>query len=389
MKRRQRAWLRLALIASAAAVQALGAGAARADGGVGAACAKDVDCKGDLICQAGHCASPSPGTQTSAAPPPAPAPVPAPAPAPAAAADTTKARCTQANTSAQELRRDGKLAAAREQLQSCVATSCPAIIRDDCTRRLDELEQSQPTVIFEVKDATGADVLGVSVTMDGKPWASSLEGKAVAVDPGKHVFVFEASGHPALTQTLAISESVKGRRERIVLEGGATPAPPAAPTVAAAPAPPAAAPAAPAPPTVSAPATGPGAGGGSAPSQAGGGMGTAKILGLVAGGVGVAGIGLGALYAVMSNSAWNDAKAACGGNVNQCSNVPAAQSHHDDANGEATIATVGFVAGAALLGTGVVLFLAGAPAEGKATTAWIVAPTLAPGLAGMGVKGAF
>src|ERR1019366_931213 len=81
-------------------------------------------------------------------------------------ADVTKEQCIDANGQAQELRREGKLAAAREQLRLCGNPKCPAMVRDDCAKRLDEVDKAQPTVAFTVKDATGADVTAVKVMVD-------------------------------------------------------------------------------------------------------------------------------------------------------------------------------------------------------------------------------
>ena len=103
---------------------------------------------------------------------------------PAAAADPTKEQCIAANDHAQEFRQAGKLSKAREQLVLCVAQSCPGPVREDCAQRLDEVDKAMPTIVFVVKDASGNDVSGVSVTMDGQPLAAKLTGAAVAVDPG-------------------------------------------------------------------------------------------------------------------------------------------------------------------------------------------------------------
>ena len=86
-----------------------------------------------------------------------------------ALADLTKDQCIDANGKGQELRREGSFAAARLQLRQCATPSCPAMVRDDCTRRLDELESAQPTILFDVKDATGTDLIDVRVSVDGQP----------------------------------------------------------------------------------------------------------------------------------------------------------------------------------------------------------------------------
>src|ERR1700689_3253040 len=101
-----------------------------------------------------------------------------------ALADLTKGQCIAANTKAQDLRRDGKLSEARAELQTCGDPSCPALVRDDCTKRLNELEGAQPTIIFDAKDGAGHDLSAVAITMDGHPFADKLDGKALRVDPG-------------------------------------------------------------------------------------------------------------------------------------------------------------------------------------------------------------
>ena len=52
-----------------------------------------------------------------------------------AQADMTKDQCIDANAKGQDLRHDGKLILARAAFVSCTNVKCPAIVRDDCTRR--------------------------------------------------------------------------------------------------------------------------------------------------------------------------------------------------------------------------------------------------------------
>jgi hypothetical protein len=136
-----------------------------------------------------------------------------------AGADVTKAECIAANTAAQDLRRDGKLSAAREQLRKCVDPSCPGMVLDDCSRRLDELDKMQPTVVFEVKDAAGHDLSAVKVTVDGKSLVDKLDGSDLPVDPGEHVFTFTIDGQAPVSRTLVLSAGEKARREQVVIGG--------------------------------------------------------------------------------------------------------------------------------------------------------------------------
>ncbi len=128
----------------------------------------------------------------------------------------TKAECIAASESGQDLRHAGKLNDARTQFAVCVAASCPGPIRDDCAQRLNEIGKATPSVVFEVKDATGNDVPGVAITMDGQSVAGV--GTAIELDPGEHTFSFEVAGLPKIEKRLVIAEGVKQRREVVIMD---------------------------------------------------------------------------------------------------------------------------------------------------------------------------
>jgi hypothetical protein len=125
-----------------------------------------------------------------------------------AAAEPTKLECVEANEAAQDLRRGGSLRAAHEKLATCTATACPAAVREDCAQRLSEVTAAQPTIVFVAKDATGADLETVRVTLDGT---------ALEVDPGEHTFRFELRGARAVVKRLVLHEGEQGRRETVVM----------------------------------------------------------------------------------------------------------------------------------------------------------------------------
>jgi hypothetical protein len=276
-------------------------------------------------------------------------------------ADVPKAQCIEANTKAQDLRRDRKFAAAREQLRKCADASCPGMVRDDCTKRLDELERLQPTVVLTVRDATGNDITAAKVTVDGAPLAERLDGSELAVDPGEHTFVFEVAGRAPLTKKIVLALGEKARRELIVVGGP----PSVGPTGTSGP-----------PTSV--------AGGSSMTTSTSGGLGTQKAVGLIAGGVGVAGVAVGAVFGLMASSAWSQQKSDCPSATN-CPNHAQAVNDHSTMSTDGTISTVAFAAGAAFLAGGALLFFtAQSPAEaGKA--ALVVAPTIV-GREGGGVR---
>jgi hypothetical protein len=284
--------------------------------------------------------------------------------APALAA-VTKDQCIDANGQAQHLRTEGKLLEARAQLRTCSNPACPAIVRSDCTKRIDDLETALPTIAFEAKDGSGADLVAVKVTVDGKPLADRLDGTPLPVDPGQHVFTFEIEGQPPVARTLVLTEGVKGRREQIVL----------GPAPAAVPAPP--------PVATSLPVTEP------ATTSGGGGMGTQKILGLAAGGVGVAGLVVGGVFGAMTLSEKSQQQSACGSGT--CSPAGHAQALNDHSSGmtDSTISTIGFIAGGALVVGGAVLFFTAHPSSQQPATGVLVAPSVGPGGGGVLLQGTF
>jgi hypothetical protein len=265
-------------------------------------------------------------------------------------AEVPKAECVKANAEAQALRLNGKLAAARERLAFCQDPSCPGMVRDDCTQRMDELDRVEPTIVFEVKDSHGSDLSTVSVTMDGQPLASKLAGTALKVDPGEHAFTFSAEGQTTQTRTFVIHEGEKDRRERIAFTGAA----PAA-----------------------------GVPDGSAGST--GGLGTRKIVALTAGGVGIASIAVGTVFGILSLSAASSQKTDCASSAS-CTDRSAALSDHGTAVTDGAVSTVAILAGGALLVTGVTLFFTGrSSAEHPAGGFWVT-PNVRPGSASLSLQ---
>jgi hypothetical protein len=268
----------------------------------------------------------------------------------------TKDQCVDANTKAQSLRRDGQFAAAREQLSLCVDSRCPAIVRDDCTQRLDELDRAQPTIVFDAKTPTGDDIVMVHVAVDGIQLADVLDGRALRVDPGQHVFTFEVQGQVPTTYRFVLKEGEKDRRERITLSD-----------------------------SVQAPA----AGTTGAPAEASHAQ-PQRIAGLVLGAVGLAGIGVGAVFGALTIHYWSNSQSECE-TPTSCGDHVAAVSDHDRAETAGIISTIGFIGGGVLLATGVVTWLMSptTTAESAPPASARIVPAVGPGAAGVLVTGRF
>ena len=252
------------------------------------------------------------------------------------AAPPTKRECIDANAEGQSQMKAGKLRDAQSSLHMCASAACPAAVRDDCALRLDELERLIPSLVFEAKDASGKDLALVRVKVDGRPLADRLDGKALPVDPGEHTFTFEVVGYAPVTRTLLLREGDRARRERVILvPSGIEP-----------------------PADKEAPADGRGQ----------------RVLGIVIGSAGIVGLGVGGVLGGLASSTWSSAKGCVSATTTDCANREQAMADHDSAVALATGSTIGFIAGGALLVTGVIVFLT---APKHATTA---AARFLPGL---------
>jgi hypothetical protein len=120
--------------------------------------------------------------------------------------------CSSDYEKAQEEKANGRLNAALSYLRGCVNPDCPKFIREDCARWMDQTESALPSVVFAVR-RDGVDQTEVDIACDGVAMTRSLNGKAIPVDPGVHVFSFAMSGFDSIERRLLIRE---GERNRIV-----------------------------------------------------------------------------------------------------------------------------------------------------------------------------
>jgi hypothetical protein len=123
-----------------------------------------------------------------------------------ATTNVTTNSCIAANEGTIRFRTEHKFRQAREQAIVCAADTCPGAIREVCRKRVTDLDAAIPTIVFEVQDARGRDLDQVRVAMDGEPLVDRLDGTAIAVDPGDHVFAFEAADAPRLERNLLLFE---------------------------------------------------------------------------------------------------------------------------------------------------------------------------------------
>lgn len=278
----------------------------------------------------------------------------------ASAADPTTADCLGANEHAITLRAQNKLREARSQLLVCAAETCPTDVRNECARRVGEVNASMPTLVFEAKDAAGNDVSAVRVTMDGHPLVERLEGTALSIDPGEHKFSFETSGQPTVSKQFVIRAGEKDRRERITF-GASAPV-----------------------------ETTPSAGFRPASQPVDGReveatpRSTQRILGWSGVGLGAVGIALGVVFTAQKSAKDSDADAICPtGKGCSAGDNDRIRSLTDEATTKGTLAAVSFVAGGLLVAGGLVAVFT-APDKSRAVS---IAPAVGPNFQGVLVAG--
>lgn len=243
-------------------------------------------------------------------------------PAQPAAADDKQA-CLEAYDGAQTLRQGNDLVGAREQLLVCARNVCPGILRNDCTQWLSEVDASMPTIVLSVKDASGNDLVDVTVTVDGKPFVTQIDGRAVSVNPGVHTFRFEVEGEEPVEERIVIHEAAKNRTVTVKIGGEKTDTPKGGDT-------------------------------GGAVSVDTDTAGKPPVAAYVLGGVGLLGLGAFAYFGTQFDSKLDD--------MDSCKpNCP--QSDADDASSTRTLAFVSAGVGVVSLGVATYLFLSAPSSE--------------------------
>jgi hypothetical protein len=147
------------------------------------------------------------------------------APSTAHAGDA-KTECIGAADQGQSLRDTGKYRQAREAFAVCSRDVCPKVVARSCADWLRELDAATPTVVLGARDEHGADVAGVTVSVDGAPLPGALDGQPVPMDPGAHVLRFTRPGSEPGEERVVLRVGEKNRAVTVTLRPSAPAAPP-------------------------------------------------------------------------------------------------------------------------------------------------------------------
>jgi hypothetical protein len=202
------------------------------------------------------------------------------------------------------------------------------------TERAQALQERLSTLTIRAMsgDDEGAQL---EVRRDGVALQPAELGSPIPVDPGEHVVEANAPGkQPWSHRVLVTGDAARVTVDIPKLQAVGDQAPPAA--------------ALPQPVVTTTPDNSPASS--DKPSGS-----AQRTTGLVLGGGGLVGVGLGAFFGLQASSKWSEAKGKCSDYPYGCGTEGA--DLRSSAHSQATVSTVAFVAGGALLATGVVLFL--------------------------------
>src|SRR5262249_9226971 len=77
----------------------------------------------------------------------------------------------------------------------------PGAVAKQCAKWLHEVDEAIPSVALRVRSPSGDDVADAEVTLDGAARPGALDGKPIALDPGRHKFAFkrgDETGEPTI-----------------------------------------------------------------------------------------------------------------------------------------------------------------------------------------------
>lgn len=243
------------------------------------------------------------------------------------------------------------------------ASAAQAINRKDWEKlandRAAALEKKLARLTIKVEAANDR----AEVTRDGTAISKAEWGVAIPVDMGAHTVEAKQSGFKPFTASVTVAKDGESMEVTVpALEQEPVTRPPQVPENR------------PPPPVTTTPPP---------PDADKSGGGSQRTIGFLVGGLGVAGVAVGAVTGLMAIGKSNDAKASCA-NDGPCRDATAVDASNS-AQSLATVSTIAFIAGGVAVGAGAVLIFT---APSKKTGVRIV-PNAGPGSAGLNFVGAF
>lgn len=129
--------------------------------------------------------------------------------APSTASSETK-ECIAAFDEGQRMKTEHHLKNAHARLLACTREVCPSVLRADCAEVLRSVQTALPSIVLAADDG-GKDVTDVKVSNGGDVLATTLDSKAIELDPGTYDFKFERGTSPPITVHFVLREGEKAR----------------------------------------------------------------------------------------------------------------------------------------------------------------------------------
>ena len=121
----------------------------------------------------------------------------------------TADQCVSAHRESQTLRRQYHLLESRDRLLECSNTACPALVRNECQRWLEEVAVQISSVVVHVDTGDSAPPNNIKVYIDGALRFESIPNRAIELDPGTYSFRFEVGGRQPVELQVTVVEAEK------------------------------------------------------------------------------------------------------------------------------------------------------------------------------------
>jgi hypothetical protein len=144
-------------------------------------------------------------------------------PARARADDQKNNTCVEAHRDAQRLRREEKLVESRARMVACAGAGCPTLVQQDCSKWLDEVSRSIPSVVVSAKDEGGHELSDVTVSVKDQMSSRAVDGTPIELDPGAYTFHYERPGADAIDREVVLQTGVRNRVVEVTFPGGKPP----------------------------------------------------------------------------------------------------------------------------------------------------------------------
>ncbi len=129
---------------------------------------------------------------------------------PAFAVEGEVSACITSYEQGQVARDEGRLVQARDHFVACAADTCPAALRRDCRPWLSQIDTRLPTLVFHARQGD-RDASDLQVVVDDVQIIDKLDGRAVAVNPGRRLIRWVQAGVTVAQDELLVVEGEKTR----------------------------------------------------------------------------------------------------------------------------------------------------------------------------------